>query len=83
VCQAFSVNPPNAKAKPHKIVNSDREQQQHEGEGEGSGAGAAARGDMRKTARSSPPIISSRTQLGIVIELFYYYEVLSSRSIQN
>jgi hypothetical protein len=64
-------------------VNSDREQQQHKGEAEGSGAGAAAEGDMRKTAKSIPSIISSCTQLGIVIELFRYYEVLSSRSIQN
>jgi hypothetical protein len=50
-------------------VNSDREQQQHKGEGDGSGTDAAAQGDMRKTARSSPSIISSRSQLGIVIEL--------------
>jgi hypothetical protein len=69
-------------------VNSDREQQQHKGEGERSGASAAAQGDMRKAAESIPAIcitsiISTRTQLGIVIDLFHYYEVLSSRSIQN
>jgi len=69
-------------------VNSDREQQQHKGEGESSGASTGAQGDMRKTpknipAESIPSLINSRTQLGIVIELFHYNEVLSSRSIQN
>jgi hypothetical protein len=87
VCQASSVNPTNAKAKPHKVLNSDREQQQHKAEGEGSAASAGAECHKRKAAEYNPVIfmssISSRTQLGIVIELFYYYEVLSSRSIQN
>jgi hypothetical protein len=84
VCQASTVNPTNAKAKPLKVLNSDREQQQHKGEGEKSGASGGIIGDMRKKAKSNPAsVISSQTHLSIVIELFYYYEVLSSRSIQN
>jgi hypothetical protein len=83
VCHASSVNPPNAKAKPHKVVNSDREQQQHKGKADGLGAGAAISAGMRKSARISPLIINSPTPLDIVIELNDYYEVLTSRSIQN